>query len=299
MSADIVKALCVEDLRRHRITAKGSKITVDGKRETPRGLGEWRSNTPAHEHVPLYTRVQPPCPDSGDCDIDAYTDTTRFSGYYFAHSTHLNATQLEKNNLTKLCFLGASHSRTITEILSETVKLVQPDVITHLYAQDPGDLLNRDEPNVYQNAFRQVETANCTDVVLGIGQWPAGWPGGRPLQFDTYESGMRAGLISFVRNIDELNRSVRIYVRNVHENPLGAGPGSCPAGDWRNPEVIRIYNEILAEVCRELKIPFLDTTDIMTPLWDSASDWCHYRDAVGQAEALYLVSLFFSAQKTL
>jgi hypothetical protein len=93
------------------------------------------------------------------------------------------------------------------------------------------------------------------------------------------------GMINFTNIV---NGSMMTMVRSEHENPLGNIISSCPPRDWRNPEVVRIYNEILAELCRDLRIPFLDTTSIISPLWDTADDWCHYTNQVGLEEATYL-----------
>ena len=56
-----------------------------------------------------------------------------------------------------------------------------------------------------------------------------------------------------------------------------------------DPEVIRIYNELLRDICQDLGVPHLVTTDITAPLWDSAPDWCHYKNEVGRIEALFLL----------
>jgi len=82
---------------------------------------------------------------------------------------------------------------------------------------------------------------------------------------------------------------VRTFSRNTHENPLGYIISSCPPSDWRNPEVIRIYNELLQNICQDLRIPHLMTTDITAPLWDSAPDWCHYKNDAGLIEALFIL----------
>jgi hypothetical protein len=96
---------------------------------------------------------------------------------------------------------------------------------------------------------------------------------------------MRSGLLSFAHIV---KNSTRLYVINVHEMPLGDRISACPPSDWRNPEVIRNYNKILAALSEELSIPYLNTTDIISPMWDTAQDWCHYESAVGKAEAIYV-----------
>lgn len=74
--------------------------------------------------------------------------------------------------------------------------------------------------------------------------------------FIEYEQSMHDGLVKFTNIVD---KSTKVHVRNVHENPLGNMISSCPPTDWRNPEVVRIYNELLLETCTRLKLPFVDT----------------------------------------
>ena len=39
-----------------------------------------------------------------------------------------------------------------------------------------------------------------------------------------------------------------------------------------------------------MNVPFIDTDFIIGPMWDSAGDFCHYRDdKVVKAEALYVL----------
>jgi len=152
----------------------------------------------------------------------------------------------EKKGGQKLCFIGASHSRIAVEMLD--------GIAIHISAPWPTDLSYAGNASLINN---------CSDAVIGIGQHPAGWPRNEPMEFSKYRDEMRAGLVSF-SNI--VNGSMGLYVRNVHENPLGNRISACPPDDWRNPEVIRVYNEILADVCEELRIPFFDTTDIISPM---------------------------------
>ena len=83
------------------------------------------------------------------------------------------------------------------------------------------------------------------------------------------------------------------YFINHSYNPIGDKIGACPAGDWRNPIVIDMYNDITERVCKKFNIPFIDTRDIMGPLYDRASDFCHYRDISSVYESLYIVDKVF------
>ena len=75
---------------------------------------------------------------------------------------------------------------------------------------------------------------------------------------------------------------------NHSYNPIGDKIGACPAGDWRNPIVIDMYNDITERVCQKFNIPFIDTRDIMGPLYDRASDFCHYHGFPAVANSIFL-----------
>ena len=54
--------------------------------------------------------------------------------------------------------------------------------------------------------------------------------------------------------------------------------------------MIEKYNRILSNLTRSRNVQFLDTSHIIGPLWDSAGDFCHYRDdKASQVEALYVL----------
>ena len=86
-----------------------------------------------------------------------------------------------------------------------------------------------------------------------------------------------------------------VVFRRTHYNPIGVRMQCNPkAGNWWNPVVIDRYNTILHTICDRHGLPFVDTGAIMSPVWDSAADWCHYEDQdSSQAEALYLLDRLF------
>jgi len=134
-------------------------------------------------------------------------------------------------------YVGASHSRVSLKLINDffsretnSSRESTRTEMTHVVARYPFDL--------YRAAFR-VMHSKCTHAIVGIGQWPAGWPGGAPMGFDEYKRVVHHGLW-FLKAI---NRHVKILVRSEHENPLGNAISACNPRDWRNPEVIRVYNE--------------------------------------------------------
>ena len=76
--------------------------------------------------------------------------------------------------------------------------------------------------------------------------------------------------------------------------PLGDLITNCPPTDWRSPNLVDMYNQILKQLCNEYDVPFIDTNDITGVMWDRADDWVHFKDISGQTEALYLMHHVFS-----
>ena len=273
-----VKEMCVADVTKHRVSQMNSSIFVThASTHIDTTVGTWVQT--AKKQLPLYTRVQPPT--CSDCT--SFTNMDRFAGYKFNFterhkSANVNELKLaaKSTKLSRTCFVGASHSRTMVELLTQEYSTLV-DVL-HVDVRWPLDL---------PDASREVLTNNCSTAVVGIGQWPAGWPDNHPMSFVTYEASMRQSLREFARRTKD--SGVRLFCRNTHENPLGNRISTCPPSDWRNPEVIRIYNELLSNVCRDLGIRYLVTTDITTPMWDSAEDWCHYKSDVGLVEATFIL----------
>ena len=61
----------------------------------------------------------------------------------------------------------------------------------------------------------------------------------------------------------------------------------CPPKDWRSPTVLAGYNAIVRSAARR----FVDTSFIVSPLWDASVDWGHVCNQASHVEALYLVAV--------
>lgn len=82
---------------------------------------------------------------------------------------------------------------------------------------------------------------------------------------------------------------------NQSYNPLGDLITACPPKDWRNPNVVDMYNNITKQLCDEFGIPFLDTSNITGVMWDRHEDWAHFKDVSGEMEALYFLYVIGNA----
>ena len=150
---------------------------------------------------PMYTRYQPFCPQgrSSDPTCANAADMTRFLNYTFIWPQHsdpkillLNHLSLNvsQNERSRVCFMGASHTR---EIRNHLYSVFGDKIIDSVAAFDVNA---RYTDYVEANAKIFIENQTCTSLVIGIGQWPAGWPEGRPQLFNEYKGNMENVTIS-------------------------------------------------------------------------------------------------------
>jgi hypothetical protein len=137
-----------------------------------------------------------------------------------------------------------------------------------------------------RNANPLVPTfSNYDKYVVTIGHWDAGFPLDRPTP-----PGLFLNDILSILNILEtsVKPSAEIFVTSVNQHPLGHK--MLVGMDWRVSPLIDAYNdEILSQVEVDHPITstrsfrfrdfnrsyFLDNSDIMDPIWDSATDFYH------------------------
>jgi hypothetical protein len=248
---------------------------------------------------PLYTRWQRKtcgpdgvdyCPETGSLD--------RFQPYHFAWSNVSLPADLPMayaRSSARLCYVGSSHAKQLLHSTWQVLGRAGVNV-TYSYTRYPSqvtDLLLQ----------QMVDELRCNRIVIGIGQWAASYDGRRPFLFPQYEEATRTMLMNiqnFTTNYT-MNRppeekemgdsGLAIYLRSINYNPLGGVIASCPPGDWRSPMVIDGYNAILRRLAAEFRLPYIDaSTHIVGPMWDSAADWCHYRNEVGDQIARYIVA---------
>lgn len=169
-----------------------------------------------------------------------------------------------------LCFVGDSH----VERLFLTYRSFQPvQRAEFMSAKFPQNLGVR--PGL------RVRRMRCSEVIVHTGHWEASWfpalRGNEPSTAEQYASSMRAFLGDILERWSPLG-SGRILLLSLSEMPLGCDVSLCPPQDFRVPPLFAAYNEALSRVVGEVpsgKVVFVDTRHIVTPLWDSAADWCH------------------------
>ena len=118
----------------------------------------------------------------------------------------------------------------------------------------------------------------CKTLLISFGHHDLGWPNGYPTPIPEYQASLRA----------LLHRHPSAHVLSVNYMPLNCIITTCPPLDWRTPPGVDAYNDatkaVVAEY-RERGARFLDLSDIMAPVWDSANDWCHPRGHVAKVLA--------------
>ena len=196
----------------------------------------------------------PPCNLS---PIDAYT---------YAEPTF--------NNSLSICFLGASHTQYLYKY-SKRIGMKNTFDIRSRFAKD------------IVPTFKLVQNHSCEYVVLHTGQWDLGYPEHRITPQKEYELHLDKGMKLYK------NSDYKLYVVSNNYNPLGNAKLACLPTDWRRPDFIDAYNNILQKVAKKNGFPYIDNNyEISGVAWDSASDWCHYDFKVMKAVLLNTIRHF-------
>lgn len=87
---------------------------------------------------------------------------------------------------------------------------------------------------------------SCRALVIAVAKWPGSRFQGYPYLFDRYYAGVK-GIVETVSELfADRADDVRVYMRSIHENPIGERIGKCPImADWRSPDVIHGYTYLM------------------------------------------------------
>ncbi|KAL7504959.1 hypothetical protein ACHAXN_005436 [Cyclotella atomus] len=300
--------VCLENPSYMRLTDDSAYIyvdTVDGSlADAAKDDGYWKwsnSNSHLNTYTPLHTRYQPEGCRETKTELEDRcffpTSLDRFLPYQF--SLHPNVTTLIRDKAVSLskmspsttfCFVGLSHAREMAAAVN--LWLQRWNVTSSIKAIN----LDAQFPRVVNEQFIQnaIIGRKCDKTVIAAGQWSVGRkpPGSKyaklpPTLFPEYrDEGMN--MISTLQKSGIAKNN--IFLRSIHYNSLGDVKLSCPPQDWRHPAVIDQLNSIILNLTRSTGMPFIDTSHIIGPMWDSAVDFCHYKnDSVSSAEALYVL----------
>lgn len=179
------------------------------------------------------------------------------------------------DDLINICLMGDSHSHMLKMY---GVKL-NVSHIQFIYI-----------PSSFPHEFNitTLATNKCSYAVVTYGQWPASsMTKGHPYTESKYREEMRR-VMTLLQHYD--HNMTQVFVRSVNYNPLMARQTTCPPTDYRNPIVIDMYNNVLAQLSIELNVEYIDLNPIMGPMWDSAQDWNHPVGKVAIAEIEWILS---------
>jgi len=295
--------MCVEDPWHHRLTVSPSTIDITNATQIQNdelGRGWWASSeigedTPSTSLDSLYTRVQPNgCRENETKACLELTSLDRFIPYQFKWNTKTKAA-LSKDKIEllppgEICLFGASHSRYMRDHMNE----YWLKNITHLKAS----LRLARQPKLEPHAIRSF-VKTCSKIVVGIGQWQAGYPYEQPTLYEDYRRQME----TLVKNIVKVQKNnntnnTDFYIRSMHYNPLGDMISACPPTDWRSPSVVEQYTNITKNLAATYNISYIDTNIVVSPVWDSQDDWCHFAGNTGMkaaiAEAQYVIGKLYN-----
>jgi hypothetical protein len=216
------KPLCLVDPHRHRLTKDETTISVNANIDNSSAIGYWYNKaTLVDKYDPLYTRYQPQqdCPRTPEAAPDSPAhciramNLSRFEPYEFKFSTEQMSLQnVVKGKEGKVCIIGSSHSRYLAALLNDTVTSSLDTNLTATMDDDSHYL------RFVQSAFTTDEIQkridlNCTKVIIGTGQWDAGWPNNYPTSFNDYENYLGIGLERMNNMFRQAN--IDFYVRET------------------------------------------------------------------------------------
>ncbi len=140
------------------------------------------------------------------------------------------------------------------------------------------------------------QNISCTDIVANMGQWPAGWPEGRPWSFPEYELAVRGDMREMADMSDQLGMEPRrLYWLSTNPHGYmdvhGRSMYGSDAAEWRWDGVVNEYNDIARRAAEQCKVvQYLDIADIARPLSDLPYDGAHYAGIVGDEMAWTLIA---------
>ena len=195
---------------------------------------------------------------------------------------------LNKTTETSICFIGASHAR---ELLLHGQNLKEAGQFGLKFYQIISKF-----PNEFSPSY--LDIYNCDYTIIGYGQWPASYvTTSRAYTSEVFNHEMR---IMMQKTLPPYyNGTSKVFMRSVNYNGMSVAITHCPPYDHRSPPVIDMMNSVLRRLTMELKIPYIDTNDIMGPMWDSAQDYCHPKGKVFTAEVEYILHYIFSGRNNL
>lgn len=204
-------------------------------------------------------------------------------------------------NVGYICFVGDSHMRYLYN-----------DIALSLFGGVDGNVaLNKEARNESHFRFYNLHFASdvdgnlraiqetCSTLFVNFGQWPLGWPQGRPLTVSEFASDveqvlakLKTALASPLGSESEVQKLRKMYWLFQEPCPE-TGVFQCPARDWRSHAWTRAYNKQAARTAEAHAIDVIDVFSAYEAVQELTYDGCHYVSPVtGAAVDMVLQKLF-------
>ena len=189
-----------------------------------------------------------------------------------------------------VCLVGASHSRHMSQAMNEAFRVKQPSCrAIHFDIKFPQEYVS-----LKNNVSAHIGSHKCTDVIVAMGQWALSWKNGK--NFQSRED-FKRHMVNMVDSFDVTYPDTRLTLRSLHYHPLSNIILECTPTDWRSPMMTDAYNEVLIQIAESHqafksseRFRYVDTSEVVRPVWDTPDDWSHYNMKVGIPEAIYLLN---------
>ncbi len=167
--------------------------------------------------TPLYTRYQPQrCRDANASDhrCRLATDLSRLDHYKFKFSTLslYDDEQLSimlEGKMDKICVEGASHARRLRDHMAAVLTNLKATSIDINPPPDETKFVS----DVDEERINRIIERNCTKVIIGSGQWDAGWPNGHPTLFPEYEKILNTTIPLMLKMFKDAN--IQVFYRST------------------------------------------------------------------------------------
>ena len=173
-----------------------------------------------------------------------------------------------------MCMLGDSHGRHICDAIPGC---------RHITQEHAGpDIAPSSRSCRGHGPFDVHGIARCCSrglVILHVGQWDLGWPSDNLTRYGPLGATFRRALRPMVQALHAV-LGKNLNVMSTHYIPLNCAVTQCPPSDWRTPPLIEQANRVMREIAEAESVPFIDTHDLLAPIWDHAPDWVHESPAV-------------------
>ena len=112
-------------------------------------------------------------------------------------------------------------------------------------------------------------TLSCSVMFVSVGQWAlSAQTSGKPYSAGRFRREMEQVAARLKAYNVKVGRPVAV-LHSLNYSPLGYSRLQCPAADWRTPDRIEAFNAVLQQVALKASLHFVDTTDVIGPIWDS------------------------------